>query len=558
MTAIAARLGSLSTERVVILVLVGLLTWMVIVPLLAVLRTGIDEPDGFTLRYFADVFRSPRTIINTLTVGVGATVIAIAIGGGLALILARTNAPGRRLLERLVVVPLYITPLLTAIAWSWLGSPKGGLVNLAAREAFGIPTLIDLQSPLGVVLVTALSYVPLPFLLIGGALRNMDPSLEESARVHGGSSALTLRAVTLPLVLPAALGSALLVFVQSIGLFSVPAVLGMPSDFFVATTEIYRLLDNYPPRVGQAAAWGLVLLALTASLIWLQARILGRRSYVTVTGKAFRPRTIELGRVRWLLSGFVWLYVTLAILLPVAVLVWAASISFLTIDVHLMEWSWKHFHYVLHQYPKTYLALQNSIMLGLATATLVVALGLAVSWVVVRSKRPVRHYLDQVSMFPLSTPAMVFALGLLWVYVGVRFLPIYGTIWILLLSYVTHYLPFGVRSAGGALRQLHPELEDAARVTGASWSRTMRWVTFPLTRPTLAAAWTLLFVMSMQEVSSSILLYTSRTVVLSVTVFDLWETGNPNALAALGVIQLALTFAIVAFAVRSRHREVLS
>ncbi|MCC7276671.1 MAG: iron ABC transporter permease [Alphaproteobacteria bacterium] len=555
---LAARVGPLSAERLLVAVLVALLTVMVIVPLVAVAMTGFNEADGLTLRHFADVFARPRTILNTLAVGVGATAIAITIGGALALILARTNAPGRRLLERLVIIPLYITPLLTAIAWSWLGSPRGGLVNMAAKNAFGIDQLINLQSPTGVVLVTALSYVPLPFLLIGGALRGMDPSLEESARVHGASAARTLRVVTLPLILPASLGSALLVFVQAIGLFSVPAVLGMPSDFFVATTEIYRLLDNYPPRVGQAAAWGLVLLVLTASLIALQARILGRRSFVTITGKAFRPRTIELGGVRYLLAALVWLYVALAIVLPVLVLVWAASISFLTIDVHMMEWSLKHFRYILFQYPKTYLALQNSTLLGFGTATLVVALGLVVSWVVVRTKRPARHYLDQVSMFPLSTPAMVFALGLLWVYVGIKFLPIYGTIWILLLSYVTHYLPFGVRSASGALRQLHPELEDAARVTGASWSKTMRWVTFPLTRPTLAAAWTLLFIMSMQEVSSSILLYTSRTVVLSVTVFDLWETGNPNALAALAVIQLALTFIVVAVVIRARHREVLS
>src|SRR5262249_54088868 len=149
-------------------------------------------------------------------------------------------------------------------------------------------------------------------------------------------------------------------------------------------------------------------------------------------------------------------------------------------------------------------------------------------------------YLDQVSMVPLAIPSMVLALGLLWTYVGLRWLPIYGTIWILLLAHVTHYLPFGVRAGTGALRQLHPELEDAARVTGAGWTKTIRWVTFPLTRPTLIATWTLLFILSMQEVSSSILLYTSRTTVLSVAVFDLWEAGNVNALAALSVLQLAI------------------
>jgi iron(III) transport system permease protein len=223
-----------------------------------------------------------------------------------------------------------------------------------------------------------------------------------------------------------------------------------------------------------------------------------------------------------------------------------------------MQFSLKHFSYVLFQYPKTYLAMQNSLVLGIATATLVCALGLLIAWVIIRTRSPVRGFLDQVSMFPLSTPAMVFALGLLWVYVGLKILPIYGTIGILLLAYVTHYLPFGVRAASSALRQLHPELEEAARVSGASWGKAIRYVTYPLTRPTLAAIWTLLFILSMQEVSSSILLYSSRSVVLSVVVFDLWEAGNANALAALSVMQLAVTFVAIAVLIRARHREVLS
>lgn len=551
--------GSLPAEAVVTGMLVLVVTILVVLPLLAVLVASVNDGDSVSLRFFETIFRNPRVLLNTLFVGIASTAISLTIGTLLALILARTNTPGRSLLERLVIVPLYITPLLTAIAWSWLGSPRGGFVNLLIRDWLGLSWFtLNLQSPAGVVAIAGLSYVPLPFLLVGSALRGMDPALEESARVQGGSVFQTLRRVTLPLIAPALLGSALLVFVQAIGLFSVPAVLGMPAGFYVATTEIYRLLDNYPPRVGSAAAWGLVLLALTAALVWLQGLILSRRSYVTITGKAFRPRPVPLGPVRFLFAGLVWLYVLLAIALPVAGLIWAASISFVTIDLSLMTLSTEHFSYILFEYPKTYRAATNSLLLGAGTATLVSLLGLAIGWIVVRKKGRIKTYLDQVSMFPLSTPAMVFALGILWVYVGVTFLPIYGTIFILLIAYVTHYLPFGVRAASGALRQLHPELEDAARVTGASFYKTMRLVTLPLTRPTLVAVWTLLFIMSMQEVSSSILLYSSRSIVLSVAIWDLWETGNPNALAALGVLQLAVTFAVVAVLIRSRAREMLS
>jgi iron(III) transport system permease protein len=338
----------------------------------------------------------------------------------------------------------------------------------------------------------------------------------------------------------------------------VPAVLGMPSGFYVAGTEIYRLLNNFPPRVGQAVAWGLLLLAATAALIWAQSKFLNRRSYVTVTGKAFRPRTLEIGWARYGLALVAWLYVGAAVLLPVTTLVWAALVNFITIDVKLMAFDLRHFRYVLFEYPKTYLAMKNSLILGAAAATCATALGLGIGWVIVRTRSRLRGYLDQVSMFPLAIPSMVLALGLLWVYVRASLLPIYGTIWILLIAHVTHYLPFGVRSGSSALRQLHRELEDAARMTGASWGKTIRWITVPLTRPTLVAAWTLVFILSMQEISSSILLYTSRTTVLSVAVFDLWEAGNVNALAALSVIQLAITFLALTVLIRTRHREVLA
>ncbi|HXW27496.1 MAG TPA: iron ABC transporter permease [Xanthobacteraceae bacterium] len=530
---------------------------LVLAPLIAVVLAAVEDGGSLSARWLTAALASTRVIGNTLFVGVGTTALAVAIGGALALVLVRIDTPGRGTLEQLVILPLYVTPLLTAIAWSWLGSPRGGLVNLFARDALGVADgLVNLQSPGGIVFVAALAYAPLPFLLIAGALRAMDPALEESARIHGASAASAFARVTLPLALPAALGSALLVFVQAMGLFSVPAVLGMPAGFRVIGTEIYRLLNNYPPRAGQAAAWGFLLLAVTAALVAVQAAVLDRRSFVTVTGKAFRPRLVAVGSVRHGLAAVVWLYVAAAVVLPVLTLVWAALVNFLTVDLKLMAFDLRHFRYVLFTYPKTYLAARNSLLLGVATATLVCAIGFGVGWVVVRTRGRARGFLDQVSMVPLALPSMVLAVGLLWTYAGFTLLPIYGTIFILLVAYVTHFLPFGVRAAAGALRQLHPELEDAARVAGAGLAKTLRLVVFPLARPTLMAAWTLLFILAMQEVSASILLYTSGSTVLSVAVFDLWEAGNVNALAALSVMQLAVTFVALAFVLGARQREV--
>ncbi|MGH8326263.1 MAG: ABC transporter permease, partial [Steroidobacteraceae bacterium] len=319
---------------------------------------------------------------------------------------------------------------------------------------------------------------------------------------------------------------------------------------------IYQLLETYPPRIGEATAWGLLLLAIAAALTFGQSALLSRRSFVTITGKAFRPapRSSRAPRLR---AGIGWLYVTLAAILPLAALLWAASVAFLTSRLRLMHFSGQHFAYILFHYPKTWLAVGNSIILGLLSATLVTLLGFAVSWITQRTRLRGRGLLDQLSMLPLSMPAMVFALGLLWVYVRVP-LPIYGTLGILLIAFVTQCLPYGVRATGAALRQQHPELEEAARVSGASWMATMRRVTLPLAGPALYATWLLLFLIDMQEVSSAILLYSSRSIVLPVAIFDLWQNGNPSDVAALGFIQLAVSFLIGALALSARQSSALA
>ncbi len=536
-------------EAVLTCGLLLVLSWLVAVPAVSVLWSGADG------RALGRVLSGTAILGNTLLMGAGTTVFSLVLGGALALVLVRIDVPGRAWLEPLVLLPLYVTPLLTAVAWSWLGSPRGGLVNLVAQRVFG-GSVIDLHGAGGVVFVASLAYAPVAFLLVAAALRGMDPALEDSARVHGASARMAFARVTLPLALPAALGAGLLVFVQTMGLFSIPAVLGVPGGFGVAGTEIYRLLNTYPPRLAQAAAWGLVLLGATALLVVAQNRLLARRSYVTVGGKAFRPRLVRVGAVRWALAGFGWAYVGLAVVLPVATLVWASLVHFLTIDPVLMGFDLRHFRYLLFTYPKAVLATGNSLGLGVATACVIVVLSAGIGWVAVRRRGWTARGVELLAVAPLAIPSIVLALGVLGTYAGLDAVPIYGTAAILLVAYVAHFLPFGARAMAGAMRQLHPELEDAARVSGAGLLHTMRRVVLPLTRPTLAAVWTLVFVLALQEVSASILLYTARSTVLSVAMFDLWEAGAVNGLAALGVMQLAITFLALSLLARVRQRGV--
>jgi iron(III) transport system permease protein len=549
-------LDAASGSRLPVLLFI-LMLLLIVAPVVMVAVMTVREGGGGAA--ILTVLSSTRIVANTLYVSAGSTVLAVSLGAALAFVLVRTNVPGRGLLERLVIVPLYVTGLLTAIGWSWLGSPRAGFINIVARNLFGsTEPIVNLQSPGGVVFVAAMNAVPLPFLLIAGALRSMDPALEESARIQGATLAGAWRRITLPLVLPAIAGSALLVFVHGMGLFAIPAVLGLPADFYVAGTEIYTLLTTFPPRVGRAAAWGLVLLVATALLVWLQAVVLGRRSFITVTGKAFRPRPVELGALRYLFAALVWTYLALAVVLPVLALVWAALINFLTVDLSLMRFDLRHFRYILFEYPKTYIAVWNSFILGVLSASIVCVLGLMIGWVLVRSRSILKTPLNILGMAPVAIPSLTFALGVLWLYVGMRWLPIYGTIGILLMAYVAHFLPYGIQAASAALRQLHPELEEAARVSGATWGKALRHVVVPLTRPTLAGAWILVFIMAMQEVSASMLLYSNRSVVISVTVYLLWEQGNIGGLAALSVMHLAFMFLLVGVLVRTRHRELVA
>jgi iron(III) transport system permease protein len=270
---------------------------LVLPPLGAVILAGVGA--GFAPLRHLDV------VLNTLLFGLLTTLCAMMMGGALSLSLL-PGVPGRGVLERLVIMPLYLTPLLTAMGWSWLGSPKSGLLNLVLHAALSEQVTINIVSAGGVIAVAALAMAPVPFLLLSDALRALDPSLLEAARVHGAVPRLVFRRIVLPLLMPASLASAVLVFVQAIGMFSVPAILGMPAGFNVATTEIYQSLESYPPRTADATAWGVLLLGITALLMLTQSVLLAGRSFVTITGKAFRPNH-HSPRARWLRTWIAWL-----------------------------------------------------------------------------------------------------------------------------------------------------------------------------------------------------------------------------------------------------------
>ena len=540
-------------EAIVCAVAAVLLVWLVLYPLLVLLvgsvRTDLPmRPGVLTFANFTALFADPvnRTaMVNTVVSSALATVVAVAIGVTLAWMTSRTDTPARRFFDNAFVIPYYLSPFVGAIAWTLLANPRIGFINNLFTEVLGFDEApLDIYSVTGLVFVLALYYSPVVFLFVAGALRSMDPALEEASRIHGvGPLGTTLR-VTLPVVAPAITSSALLVFLNAAGQFGIPAVIGIPMHYEVITTRIWVGLGYFPPKYTEAAAFAVVLLAVSTVIVLIQHRMLANRSYATVTGKGFRPAITPLGRARWLTFALCAAYVLLSIVLPYGALVFTSFQPYLQFAFDPGSWTLQKYAEVLFNNPQTLRATTNSLILGIAGATITVFFALIVSYVVQRTRLKARRLLDYLATFPAGVPAVVFAVALLWSYIFLP-VPIYGTIWMLLIAYIAHYIPFGVRATSAGLAQIGPELEESSRLHGETWLGTMRRVVVPLLRPALAVGWILLFVEFIRSLSLSILLYTPESVVMPVVIYDLYETGAYPALAAFSTVQTVIIFVAI-------------
>jgi len=390
------------------------------------------------------------------------------------------------------------------------------------------------------------------FVMIGAVMKSMDPSLEEAAQVVGASRLRTMLRITLPLVAPGVLGAAIFVFAEMLGSFSAALVLGTPARFYVITTAIYQLVSQYPPRIPLAAAMGVSLFAVMFLMLYVYRRVTSRRSYVTISGKAFRPRVMDMGWFRWVLFAICTLYILLSVVLPVATLVFSSvqrlAVAFPTADNFTLD----NFRTAL-SLNAVRSAMTNSIILGLLTATIGVLLTGLLAWMIQRSRLPGRGVLEYLVMFPQAVPRLVFAFGMMWAWL-VFPIPIYGTFWVLLIAYLTVFLPLGVRTISGVIMQLDRSLDECGQVCGASWGYRLRAITIPLLRPGLLAAWLLIFVASVRELGASILLMGPNSKVLTPAIVEAWFSTSTELTAAMALIQtLVIGIAMILFVVATRR-----
>ena len=512
-------------------------------------------PEAYGLGNFTDLGRYAHIFWNTVAVALAATVMAIAFGFVMGWILSRTNVPGRAAFEQLMALPYYVTPLMGALAWSLIGAPSGGFLNQIWRALGGEGHLIDVNSPYGIAWVMALFEGSVAFVMIGAVMKSMDPSLEEASQVLGAGRLRTMLRITLPLVLPGVLGAAIFVFAEMLGSFSAALVLGLPNRFYVVTTAMYQLVSQYPPRFPTAAAMGVSLFAVMFGMVWIYRRIVSRGSYATITGKAFRPRAMNVGRLRWPLLAVCIAYLGIAVALPVLTLLYASF-------QHLATGAPRAANFTLANYATALSldavrsALANSLLLGLGTATVGVALMGFLSWMIYRSRLPGAGAIEYLLMFPQAVPRLVFAFGMLWAWLIVP-IPIYGTLWLLLIAYLTVFLPLGLRTISGVMLQIDRSLEESAQMCGASWGYRMRTVTMPLVRPGLIAAWLLLFIASVRELGASILLMGPKAKVITPAIVESWFSTSTELTAAMALLQTVAVAAalVVLFTVARRAAQ---
>jgi iron(III) transport system permease protein len=548
--------GKPRSDMVLLVFTAALVVYLVLTPLGMLIWNSLKAtppgvPGPLTFDNFINAYSDPTLyplVANSFIYATGSTLFAFFIAFPMAWLVERTNAPLRNLAYTIAIVSTIIPGMIASIAWLMLLHPRIGLVNLALIKSLGLsePPL-NIYTMTGMSFIGGLRHVPIMFLLLAGALRSMDPSLEESAATCGSGISSTLRRITLPLMLPASAAAMIYSFINAVEAFEVPALIGIPAKIYVFSTKIYLVMHQSPPDYGLSAALGMTVLMMAVVGTLFYQRILTRgERYVTVTGRGYRPRPIDLGRWRYLGTAFLFTFLFLDVILPMLALIWASLLPFYQVPSMRALRSLSLASYVnALNYPGVLDAAKNSVLLSVFGGCITMFLAAVISWIVIRSRAPARRLLDFLAFTPIAVPGIVMGLALMFVYLNVP-IPIYGTIWILLIAFVTKYMPWATRNTNAALLQIHKELEEASEVSGASWWQTFRRVLVPLLVAAFASGFLYIFSHIMREISTAILLYSPKSNLLAIIIWELWQAGTIAEVGAVSVT-LVLLLGVVTF-----------
>jgi iron(III) transport system permease protein len=535
---------------------VALAAWLSLVPVAFLLWQSFLTPETaavparFTWENYGIAYYSAETVRlfgNSIAFGVGSSAVAFVSGTFFAWVNERTNTPFKSLFFALSLIPLVIPAILFTVSWILLASPKIGIVNFALQAMFGTDyVFVDLYSMGGMIFVDGMHQSPLAFLMMTAAFRAMDPALEEAALMSGATVPQIARRVTLKLALPAALATLLILFVRAVESFEVPALLGLPVGIEVYTSSIYQAIQRYPSEVGLASAYAVTLLLIASLCVYAQSRVTADvGKFSTVTGKGFRPRMMNIGRWRYLTMTIFVVYFMFIVALPFLVLLWCSLQKFYSApSLSAMKSLSLDAYRAVFAYPDIGTVIWNTAVLAVASATIIMLMTSVLAWIVVRTRIPGRWVLDSLASLPLVFPGLVLGLAIMICYLHVG-IGVYGTLWIMLIAYVTRFMPYGMRYSMTSLLALHKELEESAAMSGASWRMAFQRIILPLLKPGLIAGWIYIVIVSVRELSGSILLYSPGSEVVSIMIWEYWQNGQYVELSALGVMLIAALFCFV-------------
>ena len=548
-------------QKLVILAIGGLIAYLSLSPtLMLIYGSFLSEPLGvpghFTLSNYIAAYSDPLTfslLVNSFVFAGGSALLATGLAAVLAWISVRTNAPFRRLIQLTAIVPNIFPPLMLGVSWVLLLNPRVVLVNLALVQLLGLDSApLNIYSMWGMIFVEGMITTPLAFLIISAALQSMDPALEEAAKVAGSGNLQVAWHVTFPVIRPALLAAAILNFVRAIESFDTPAVIALPARIEVFTTKLYReTIGAFPPNYNLAATYAVCLLVITMLLVYMYRRLtVSSERYVTVTGRGYRPDIIDLGRWRYYASAFAASILFLIVVLPFGVLLYGSLVTYIHVPGG-RTWgllTLEHYSFNLTD-TRTYKAVRDSVFLAVGGATLCMFLAAVTSYITTKTKVAGRGIIEGLTFIPWAFPGTALAIGLLWTYVYVP-IPIYGTIWILMIGYITRFLPYGLRSMSSTIVQIHDEMEDASKACGAGFLSTFRRILLPLMRPGFIAGWIILATIYLREFSTSVFLYSPGAEPIGPLLYNFYTDGYFGPMCSLAIIVSVISMVLIVVARR--------
>lgn len=547
---------SIRMPRVLVGVFVAVIGFLVCYPVVMLLLGSFAPPRGVTNAWFSlDGYRTAlfdedarRAIVTTIWLALVRASIGVALAIFLSWAITRTSIPGRRVFHNLLILNFFLPLLPQVVAWSLLLSPKSGIVNVWLRGLLGVTSgsgPFNIYSYGGIIFLGSLGWAGFLYLLLSPAFQAMDAALEEAARISGASTLRTTLRITVPILLPAVLGCFSLAFVRMVESFEIELLLGTPAHIYVFTTQIYyyinqQQLPNYPPAI----ALSTVLIVLTLAVIGLQTKLLGKRTYVTVSGKSYRRTPVDLGAWKWLVFVLLVGFFCIHLALPLFMLI-LGSLQRTTIDFRMNAFTFDHWKIL--GTPEVWQSLKNTLGVGVVAATVGMLLVSLCSYIVMRTKLALRRPLDVFTWVPYMVPGFVLSVGFLWAVLKGIPLPftLYGTLALLMIAFIVRLLPFGARLMNGTMVQLSSELEESARTLGASWVQSLRRIVLPLLSPSLAIGWLLCMITVIRDLSTIILLYGPKSKMLAITFYSYWNSGAIEDAAVIGLFMAAIGLVFV-------------